>query len=367
MKEKLEKIEKKRLLLAGGFLLLIIIILFGGAFVYNKFFYKRSYSEIEKIMLDASKEYFATRPNKLPKELNETITISDKDLVNSNNMNNIEEYLKDENSNCTGSVNVTNINGKYRYTSLLDCGDSYQTKTLIDYINKNVSITTQNDGLYNLNDELVYRGENVNNYIKFSSNTYRIVKITNNQEIVIIYTEKSDSAIWDDRYNVEKDSNVGINNYSISRIKDQLQTLYEETNLISEENKLLVASHSIGIGKRTNTDTDKTGNLENSVTLENQYIGLLQMNDYLNASTDINCVNTISPSCENYNYLAKYRYSWWTTTASAKNSYQVYKINKTALASNANNSIHIRPVLYLTKDTIYVSGNGSKESPYIVK
>lgn len=367
MKEKLKKIEKKNLIIIGAFLLLIIIILFGGAFIYNKFFYIRSYSEIETIMLNATKSHFDKHPNMLPSNLNESITISDSDLVAAEEMKSIAEYLKDENTTCQGKVTVTNINGKYRYVTYLNCGEGkHQTKKFIDYINETVPIVETGNGLYNLNNELVYRGDQVNNYIKFSGKIYRIVKFTD-EHPVIIYTEKLESRVWDNRYNIEKEDNSGINDYSVSRIRDYLNELYQGNTLISEENKLLVTAHNLGIGKRNSKDTDKTGVLENSVILENQYIGLLQMNDFLNASLDTNCTNTTSPSCSNYNYLAKYLYNWWTITASNANSYRVFRIESRANVTSCSSNGYIRPVLYLAKDALYVSGNGSKDNPYIIK
>lgn len=366
MKEKLQKIEKKKLIIVGGFLVLVIVILFGGAFVYNKFFYKRSYEEIETIMLEAAKTYLKQNPEELPQNINDTISLSEDELVASENMKSISEYLKDETSTCSGNVNVTNINGKYRYATFLNCGKTHTTTTFIDHIQKTVPIVENGNGLYNINDELVYRGDNVNNYITFSGKTYRIVKFTDEQA-VIIYTEKLESTEWDDRYNIQKEDSSGINNYSVSRIREYLDNLYKGNNLISKKDKLLVTAHNLGIGKRNANDTDKTGNTENQIILENQFIGLLPISDFLNASLDINCTTTTSPSCTNYNYLAKYNYNWWSITANSEDTYKVYRIQRTAQTTNASNSGYARPVLYLAKDAIYSSGDGSKKNPYIIK
>lgn len=366
MKEKLQKIEKNKLIMISGFLFLVIVILFGGAFVYNKFFYKRSYTEIENIMLEAAKTYLQQNPKELPQNLNDTISLSEDELVASENMDSIAEYLKDEASACSGTVNVTNINGKYRYASLLDCGKKHTTTKLIDYIQKNVPIVESGNGLYNINNELVYRGDNVNNYIKFSGKTYRIIKFSN-EHAIIIYTEKLEGIEWDDRYNIEKEDISGINDYSVSRIREYLDNLYKGTELISNENKLLVTAHNLGIGKRNESDTDKSGSLENQIILENQFIGLISINDFLNASLDNNCTTTTSRSCINYNYLSKYKYNWWTMTANSTDSYKVYRIQSTAQTTPASNTAYVRPVLYLAKDAILVSGNGSKEKPYTIR
>ena len=134
MKENLKKMDKKKLYLVIGFFVAIVIILFGGAFIYNKFFYKRSYTEIENIMVNASKKYLAKNKDRLPKNYNEVVTLSDSDLVGAEEMDTISEYLKDETATCSGNITVTNINGQYRYVPILDCGTKYKTVTFIDYI-----------------------------------------------------------------------------------------------------------------------------------------------------------------------------------------------------------------------------------------
>lgn len=368
MKDKLKNMDKKKLYLVIGFFVAIIIILFGGAFVYNKFFYKRSYTEIENIMVNASKNYLAKNKNRFPKNYNDVVTLSDSDLVGAEEMDAISEYLKDETSTCSGNVTVTNINGQYRYVPTLDCGNKYKTVTFIDYIKKMVPIKESGTGLYQLNDELVYRGDSPNNYIKFSGKTYRIVKFSGDSA-VIIYTEKGSNIAWDDRYNTEKKMQMGINDYSVSRIKDTVDAFYKDDKKITPDNKLLVIAHNLEIGKRASKDTDKTGGLEKSAVIENQFAGLLPLYDYMNASLDSNCTTSVSASCMNYNYLSKFMYSWWTMTGNNQNTYSVYEIagSGSSLLMNAGTNGYCRPVLYLSKDALYVSGDGSSENPYIVK
>lgn len=369
MNEKLKSLEKKNLIIIGIFLISIVIILLGGALLYNKFFYKKSYSEVENIMLESAKSYFTKYEEKLPKSVNNSITVSVDTLVNSGVMNTIVNYTKNKDVTCDGEVTVTNINGDYRYASILDCGKTYQTQTLGDYIDSNVEIVTEGNGLYELNDELVYRGDTVDNYLKLNGHIYRIVKFSNGHP-VIIFTDKLESVQWDNRYNIDNDSNSGINDYKVSRIRTYLETLYEATGdkaILSDTSRLLVTSYDLGIGKRSNNDTDKTGNLERATVLGNQYIGLLPVSDFLNASLDKNCTSTASESCENYNYLNRYKYTWWTITANSKNTYKVYSINDIANPTSASSSAYVRPVFYLAKDVIYVSGDGSKTNPFIVR
>lgn len=373
MKEKVEKIGKKNIIIAVVFFISIIIILFGGALIYNKYFYKKTYSEVESMMVTASQKYLANNSSMLPKVANESIVITDNMLIEAELMKDIDSYIKNSKTSCTGSVNVTNIKkDSYRYVPNLDCGeDFYVTTTFMDYINKNVSIVESGNGLYELNGELVYRGDNVNNYISLSGKNYRIVKFVDNHP-VIIYTEKSEPAIWDDRYNMQKDGNFGINDYEISRIRDTLNKLYNSTGkdaFLTETDKTLIIQHDLAIGKRNSKDVDNTGILEKGKILTEQYIGLLPANDFVNASLDVNCVSLNSKACSNYNYLSKFKLNWWLLTANSGNTYSAFKVGARNIPSseNASSSGYLRPVLHLASDIRYVSGDGSSSNPYIVK
>ena len=366
MKELLDKTNKKTLILIGGFFILIFVIILGGALLYNKLFYKFSYEEVENIMKEAAIVYLNENQEKLPQNINDSITIPESALVSAQKMKSISNLIKNNNTSCIGEVIVTNINNSYRYNPILNCGDQHESIKLTDYIKDNTNTTTTGNGLYEINDELVYRGDNVDNYLKLSNKLYRIVKFKNKYTVLIL-TEKLENITWDDRYNIEKDSDLGINDYKVSRIKDYLTDLYEKNTLIDQNDKLLVTNYNLQIGKRATNDTSKNGSTENSITLDNQYIGLLPAYDFLNASLDENCTTTTAESCTNYNYLAKYNLNWWLATANNKNTHQVYKVGKSINLSAANSTAYIRPVIYLTTDTMYVSGNGTKENPYIVR
>lgn len=373
MKEKVEKIGKKNIIIAVVFFVSIIIILFGGALIYNKYFYKKSYAEVEEIMLKASREYLASNTSMLPTTANGIVTITDSMLVEAELMKDIDSYIKNEQTSCSGSVVVTNINdGSYRYVPNLDCGEKYyKTTTFMDYINKNVGMVESGNGLYEMNGELVYRGDNVNNYIKLSNKTYRIVKFVDNHP-VLIYTEKSEPISWDDRYNVQRDDISGINEYDVSRIREYLNDLYNSTGkeaFFTDNDKLMIVQYDLAIGKRSASDVDNSGALEKSKILTNQYIGLLPISDFINASTDINCVSVESKACANYNYLSKFIYNWWTVTASTENTYKVFRVANKSVprAETASTMGYARPVIYLANDIRYVSGDGSLDNPYVIK
>lgn len=361
--------KKKLLMIAGaivGIVVLIIIILLIYHAINGS---KTSYTDIENKVLAASKKYYNKNKELLPENDGLEVRIDDVTLTAAGYLKSMSSLTKNLNgASCSAEVVVRNVNGNYRYTPLLNCGEEYSSKTLASYINDNVSKVYTGEGLYELNGELVYRGEAPNNYVKISGKTYRIVKVVDN-EVVLISNEKIEKDVWDDRYNVDRTMNDGINDYPVSRIYEKLNTLYNDNKIVSANDKSLLASHTLYIGKRNSSDNYNDGSIEKSQYFENQYVGLLPLYDYINASVDENCQSADNNSCANYNYLNYYDYNWWTITADASNSFRVYRVSSTGEVdiSKASSNGYIRPVIYLAKDVLYVSGTGTIADPFIIK
>lgn len=365
MKEMLEKIDTKKMIYIVIALVAIIIIFWLFNFIGNKMFSKSSYEDVEDIMKDAAIEYYDDNDNQLPKEIGNSVEVDIADLTSGKYMKEISKYTKKKNVTCDGVVKVTNVNGNYRYNPMLDCGDDYQTITLANYIKDNTKVVESGSGLYSQNNNLVYRGDDANNYAKMGEKNFRIIKIEENK-VVLIYTDKLVNMTWDDRYNIDKNSKIGINDYSVSRIKEYLDEIYDNDTLFTENEKLLLSNHNVLTGKRKEDETDKNNAKEGSNTLENQYLGLITVSDFLNVSLDSNCNSSTSVSCVNYNYLMDFDYSYWTITADSETSYKAFKIDSSIGSTLAytNSSSGVQPVIYLVEDAVYVSGDGSLDNPY---
>ena len=275
---------------------------------------------------------------------------------------------KMKNVKCSANVMVSYANGDYRYTPILDCGKDYRSQTFAKYLQENVNLVTSGQGLHQLNGELVYRGENPNNYVKFAGKMWRIVKISNDK-VVLILNDKYTKSVFDDRFNTERNRNDGINDYSVSRIYENLTSIYQGTELFDEKAKTKLSSYTLYLGKRTEDATVNDGSIEKLRVLENQYIGLLPLYDYINTSIDSNCTSATTNSCSNYNYLSNYGYNWWLQTTDSVTSYKVFRVlsEGTVDLTKANVNGVIRPVVHLATDVLYDSGNGTLESPYIIK
>lgn len=362
--------SKKRLLIISGgivgFVILMIIILL----IVNGLNKDKGYSSIEKKLLNATESYYANHKDLKPTEVNTTTTITDAELTSGGYIKNLSELTsKLTTEACSATIYVTynKDTGNYRYTPILDCGESYKTETLASHIEKVEEKVYSDDGLYDMNGELVFRGENPNNFVDFSGNSWQIVKITN-ENVVLILNKVIEKVEWDDRYNNEKTTDCGINDYKVSRIRARLDWLYQNNKIVKSKDKDLLDAHNLYIGNRYETDYNNDGSTEKANYIENEYVGLLPMYDYINASTDEHCNSTGTPNCVNYNFIGALKTSWWTMTGNAENTYRTYSIERGDIASNyPSKSKGVRPVIYLVKDALYVGGTGTSSDPYTIK
>ena len=316
------------------------------------------------MLLNAAKKYYEVNKLQLPKDNYDTSRVALSTLVNTGYLSSELEGL-----DCPSYVTVTNMNGNFEYNTTILCdGQNKYTTPLINKLTS--SIVTEGSGLYNYKGSYIYRGENPNNYVRLGDLNFRIIGITENNTVKIIYSDIYNQYLpWDDRYNKDIDQQRGINDYvgnEKSRIKDFLDNYF--TNQLNGEKFTssiiaLTTPHSVCIGK---LDIDGNSNLC-SKKLDNERISTITVDDYVNASLDPSCSVKNSKNCQNYNFLNLA--NTWTITADKTNSYKAYYINNNEglLSYYANINNAIRPVFALRNSVVYVSGSGTQSDPYIVK
>ena len=352
----LKNIDKKMLKMFGIvigivaliFIILIIIIAVNGS--------TKTYLQVENMMIDGAKKYYQKNTDALPNNDNETSTISSDKLIEEGYLASFDKLLKDP--TCSGQVNVSKSGNSYLYNATLNCNEKYATKKF-----KNILIDTvvnSGNGLYKYNDTYIYRGDDVNNYVSFADKIWRILKINADGSIKLIDTTKYNKVVWDDRYNSDKSYNIGINDYTVSRIKETLDEI-EET--YTNEDLSYMMKQNLCIGKRSNSDTSTDGNIECSKTFDNQYLGLIQINEFAQASLSELCKSPLDMECTNYNYLSDLRSSW-TLTADSNTSYKVYKLANNIYLANANSSAQPSVVITINPNVNYATGDGTLENPY---
>ena len=360
----------------------VVVIILIGYLVTGSSKSNYSYSDLEDEMVEATKSYFNDNKSKLPSK-NQSVYITNETLANNGYMKPIDKYMKNE--TCTGRVVVKNISNSYDYTAYLDCGDSYKTRELYKEIVNKDKIVTSGYGLYNINGEYVYRGQYVNNYVKFKEKdtVWRILKVVNSSEVVLVSdTITNSSYSWDDRYNSSMENQTGINVYKNSAISTHLDRLYDGKFASSEEEdyaeysneevyfnkniKSKLKKYNACVGTRSEEDTSKDGSTECQTKYETK-MSLLSVYDYLNASIDPGCTKSISPECQNYNYLSE-EDSFWLANGVSTDSSKVYYVSAGSIdVDNAYSNNYIRTVIHLNDNVMIESGKGTKSNPYIIR
>lgn len=358
--KNLDKSLIKRLSIIIGIILIIFIIICIFVLVSNS---KKSYEQIESMMINSAKAYYNEHSDELPQTDNGVVTISSEKLIENENLKPLNKLVKDKDAVCSGQVTVTKVDDYLLYSATLNCGEHYETMKLKDVITKQENIVSSGNGLYNINNAYVFRGDNVNNYVSFAGKEWHILRVNEDGTIRLLELTKRDKVVWDDRYNSEKQYNVGINNYHVSRIKDSIDAIYDE---FSDTDRAYLVKQNLCVGKRNGYEQDNSGSLECSNTIENQSLGLIQLNEYALASLDTACTSAYNPECTNYNYLTSLS-SFWTLTADNSTTHKVFKISGSAFTTNASATGQVRLVVNINANVNYVSGDGTYSNPYKFK
>lgn len=355
LKKKLTKI----LIAIVSIFVLLFIILFIVQGCSNK---KLSYEKLENKLVSASKKYLEEK-ELLPLNEAEIVSVYDSTLIENGYMKEYSEYTDD--TTCTGYVLVQKNNEFYNYMPYLSC-EEYETKTLKNEIIS--QIVTKEDGIYEMNNDYVYRGEYVNNYFEFAGRLWRIIKLTEDGYLKLVSIEEEEREVrWDDRYNIEVDRYYGINDFSKSRLKESLDEIYNDSEKFSNSSKKNIVCKDICVGKRDENDLSLTSNTECNEKYSCQYISLMDIKDSVNSSLDPNCNSLNNDSCGNYNYIENIFIRNWTTIRDSKSTYQVYYIAPTYFKlEEANEEESINLVIYINSNNRF-EGDGTYESPYRIK
>lgn len=194
-------------------------------------------------------------------------------------------------------------------------------------------IVLEGEGLYRENGVYVFKGAEVNNYIKYSNLIWRIVRTNSDGSIEIMLDDYINILAWDFKGNEYIKSD--IHKYLNEVFAPQLDT----TNLV-----------------KTSICTDKMSSIDKfSCDKKNNdyYVKLLPANDFLNSVID-----------EKTFVSEEGKLVWLGTTANEEKAWLANGGN----ISNAedNNTYLIKPVVTLANATLLISGNGSKEEPFVV-
>ncbi len=275
-------------------------------------------------------------------------------------------------------------------------------------------VVTSGDGLYTDSTEAgryIYRGADPNNYIELGDDMYRIIAVESDNTIKVIkngsirnmsfdtasscdevayVTPKNKTKISTDGNSTTYEINGGIYTVSVpdktatgcnrwSRRAD-LNVYLNDTWYNTLKYSNLITSHTWNVGTVNANET----NLQTSVNEEKKEnwdgkIGLMNVTDYVKASTNSVCTSVnayyATSSCYNnsatHNWIfagpAAKSYLWTIAPDPYSDAHGVFAVYSSGPLRDdtADGNIGVAPVLYLSSD-ISLEGDGTSNSPYTV-
>lgn len=274
------------------------------------------------------------------------------------------------------------------------------------------------DGLYSYNSKYYFSGININNYVSFNEEIWRIISIEEDGSIKII----KDTVIDINKINqIEEKSNFWLNNtsdyikglilkegrvlfdfkgrrplnttlensycintyngcnaydkgiYQEQIVEDaSLLKIYLETQYfpnMTEKAQQQVQNYTLNIGiVETNKKIDTVLSSEQNNTTSS-FIGLPNISDYVYATQDITCRNSFDKdACANSNWLFLTGYQYYLINGKkTSTNAQMWTVdsNGKITSQDANNRFYLRPIVVLNKN-ITATGTGSIDDMYIL-
>lgn len=373
--------NKKTIIIACSSIIGLILVILLASFLISvlkpHYF---SYEEVEAKIIEATKSYYKNNPTLLPADEGE-YSLLYSTLVDNKYIKPLNQLLANGDK-CNIQITINKYGENYLYIPYLSCPGEYENKELYKAILDNNSIATMGSGLYKASDEsYFFKGENVNTYVKFGSYQankktredilWKIVSISPDNIVKLVsLTGTKKGYKWDDRYNIDKKSNYGYNDFEKSRLKEALVNLASSDEILNDSEKAKLVPQKLCIGKRSLEQDVNDGSIECSVMSEDDMLyGTITPYEYLRASLDENCSKIKDRSCVNYNYLSKKESSSeWSITAFADSTHQSYSFDGRGFNEISNNSERkIYVTINLNKYTFYKSGSGTLADPYLIK
>lgn len=225
-----------------------------------------------------------------------------------------------------------------QFNKKTESGETIQLlSSVIRTNNPNVTI---GDGLYNIANEYIFKGKNVNNYVMYSGLLWRIVKINNDGSINLVTEDIMNEFMWGTENSKYNTSQVRT---WLNKTEDNTGIFYK--NLYNPEEYL----------KNSTLCLDTISNIGSSICkdmLTDDMVGMLSLSDYTNSIVD------------DETYLNIEDEYWLSSLSSEGNAWFVDfdKISKTIVTD----AYGVRPTVTLNSTVSFESGDGSKENPYTI-
>lgn len=219
--------------------------------------------------------------------------------------------------------------------------------TLVKFITDEANIVYAGDGLYNDNDGYRFKGKDVKNYVYYSGLLWRIIKVNEDKTITMISEENLTSLAFGYENNSYKDSYIKqwLNN------QENMQNTGILYNKLNNADMLLVNT-------KTCVDIlEKATKTECKEEYDKESIGLISVYDYLEAGGKESYLNTSS-------------YFWTSNMSKDHKVWYVFDkggLNNISSVGDTYHSYGVRPVITLNSEIGYISGDGTKDKPYVIE
>ena len=372
--------KKTMIIVAGsvvGLIIALLLVVWLISIFRTKYF---SYEEVRDKIITASESYYKTHPEMLPTE-DGKYTLQYSALVNEGFIKPLNELLKDGND-CTAEIYVYKDEDNYDYVPKLACGNNYRNVELYQKVldanpvvefGSGLHTNTAEDGTIT---EYYFRGKVKNNYVRLGyikdinneqqPMLWRILSIDKDGVMKIISTEPyANKMVYDNRYNENDKLFNGYNDFENSVLKSMLVKISNNESFLSTKQKSKLVKKPVCYGNRRGADETKDGSIECSKKSEPLYFGTITPYEWMRISLDENCVNQRDLSCTNFNFLYGTLGTSWTTIATDLYTDKAFIFNGASFELKMTNSSYsIYPTAYVKPSSLYISGNGTKNSPY---
>lgn len=228
-------------------------------------------------------------------------------------------------------------------------------------------VVTSGNGLYKDDaGEMIYKGTEVNNYISFSGDVWRIIKLEADGSIKLAYPRYNKELSWD---------NDGSTEWSLSSLNNELNKNFypklQNTNVIDTRNWKIGRIFNVAQTKEDLKEYESKayfGIADNASSL----VGLPNTSDYISASNDDLCQSDVLNS-KNCSSWLKYLPSWTINAASTLDGdVAVYYFENDSTGTKLNKKspsekFSVVPVIYLKSSTKIIGGDGSSSNPFILE
>ena len=251
----------------------------------------------------------------------------------------VKNKLLKKNTDTKGYVNI--INNEYTLVNEEDL--------LINHIIDNNSLTKTdfNENMpYDLN--YIYKGNDPKNYIKFNENLYRIIGITNSNDLKIISLDNYNNITWG------KSNDINYFKGEELEKEDSIKGIFYVGYIRSETNDL----ESIFKNEKRNN------NYTISAPKYYGYYSFVNISDIISASescTYNNILDINKENCDSYLFSMLNN----TYTSNTLEDKKVYYIEEDKIiGKELTESIQAKKIIYVHGISKYISGDGTKDSPY---